>query len=47
MAVALSQPRLRALVWGGADHRGELGPDEGLVDGLGGLTDAVIDLRGL
>jgi hypothetical protein len=32
---------------GGADHAGELGPDEGLVDGLGGLADAVVDLCGL
>jgi ClpP class serine protease len=30
---------------GGADHGRELGLDEGLVDGLGGLTDAVINLR--
>jgi ClpP class serine protease len=29
------------------DHVRELGLDEGLVDGLGGLPDAVIDLRGL
>jgi hypothetical protein len=28
------------------NHRGELGFDQGLVDGLGGLADAVIDLRG-
>ena len=47
MAVALPQPCLAALVWGGADHRGELGFDEGLVDGLSGLADAVIDLRDL
>ena len=30
---------------GGADYRGELSLDEGLVDGLGSLADAVIDLR--
>ena len=41
------QPRLGPLVWGGTDHAGELGLDQGLVDGLGGLADAVIDLRGL
>jgi hypothetical protein len=46
VAVALGRPFRCALVGGGADHRGELGLDEGLVDGLGGLTDAVIDLRG-
>jgi hypothetical protein len=33
--------------WGGADHRGELGLDQGLVDRLGRLADAVIDLRDL
>jgi hypothetical protein len=27
------------------DHRGELGLNEGLVDRLGGLADAVIDVR--
>jgi hypothetical protein len=27
------------------DHRGELGLDEGLVDGVSGLRDAVVDLR--
>jgi hypothetical protein len=31
---------------GDADHGRELGLDERLVDGLGGLADAVIDLRG-
>jgi ClpP class serine protease len=31
----------------GTDHLGELGLDQGLVDGLGGLADAVIDLRDL
>jgi hypothetical protein len=44
MAVALGQPGLGPFMWG-ADHRGELRLDEGLVDGLGGLTDAVVDLR--
>jgi hypothetical protein len=34
-------------VWSGPDDRGELGLDKGLVDGLGGLTDAVINLRSL
>jgi hypothetical protein len=43
VAVALGQPVRRALVGSGADHGGELGLDEGLVDGLGGLADAVID----
>ena len=32
--------------FGLSDHRGEHGFDQGLVDGLGGLTDAVVDLRG-
>jgi ClpP class serine protease len=45
MPVALPQPGICPLVWGGADHRGEFGFDEGLVDGLGGLADAVIHLR--
>jgi hypothetical protein len=47
VAVALGQPLRAALVRGGADHRGELGLDQRLVDGLGGLADAVIDLSGL
>jgi ClpP class serine protease len=45
MPVALGQPIGRALVGGSTDHAGELSLDEGLVDGLGGLADAVIDLR--
>jgi ClpP class serine protease len=45
MPVALGQPLGRALVGGGADHAGELGFDQGLVDRLGGLADAVVDLR--
>jgi hypothetical protein len=45
--VALRQPIMAALVRRGADHGGELGLDEGLVDGLGGLADAVVDLGGL
>ena len=47
MPIALGEAGLGALVWCGADHAGELGFDEGLVDGLGGLADAVIDLRDL
>jgi hypothetical protein len=39
---ALSLCRLR-LVRCGADHGGDLGFDERVVDGLGGLADAVID----
>jgi hypothetical protein len=46
VAVALGQPLRGALVRASADHGGELGFDEGLVDGLGGLADAVVDLRG-
>ena len=46
MAVALGQPLRRALVGSGADHASELGFDQGLVDGLGGLADAVVDLCG-
>ncbi|GAA2843433.1 hypothetical protein GCM10020220_035800 [Nonomuraea rubra] len=37
--VALRYPGRGALVRGGADHRGQLGLDEGLVDGLGGVPD--------
>jgi hypothetical protein len=44
--VALGNAGLGALVGGGADHLGELGLDQGLVDRLGGLTDAVVNLRG-
>jgi hypothetical protein len=47
VAVALGRPLRRPLVWGSADHGRELGLDEGLVDGLGGLADAVVDLRRL
>ena len=43
MAVALAQPRLGALVGASADHRRQLGLNEGLVDRLGGLADTVID----
>jgi hypothetical protein len=46
VSVALGQSGIGALMWGGAKHVRELGFDQGLVDGLGGLTDAVIDLRG-
>jgi hypothetical protein len=42
VAVALRQPLRDALVGGGADHGGGLGLDEGLVDGLGSLADAVV-----
>jgi hypothetical protein len=47
VAVALGQSLGRALIRCSADHAGELGLDEGLVDGLGGLADAVVDVRGL
>jgi hypothetical protein len=47
VAVALSRPVGGALVGSGPDHRGELGLDEGLVDRLGSLADAVINLRNL
>jgi ClpP class serine protease len=47
VAVALRQPLRSALVGSGPDHGRELGLDQGLVDGLGGLTDAVIHLRDL
>jgi hypothetical protein len=46
MPIALGEPGVGALVRCGADHGRELGLDEGLVDGLGSLTDAVINLRG-
>jgi hypothetical protein len=46
-AVALRQPLRAALVGSGADHRGELGLDEGLVDGLGGLADPIVNVRSL
>jgi hypothetical protein len=45
--VALGNPGVGTFMGRGADHRGELGLDERLVDGLGGLADAIIDLRGL
>ena len=45
MPIALGQPLWCALVWASPDHGRELGLDEGLVDGLGGLADAVIHLR--
>jgi hypothetical protein len=44
VAIALGQPLRRALVWASANRRGELGLDQGLVDGLGGLTDTVVNL---
>jgi hypothetical protein len=47
VAVALGQSLRRALVGSSTDHAGELGFDQGLVDGLGGLADAVVDVRGL
>jgi hypothetical protein len=47
MTVALGKAGVAALVRRGADHRGELGFDERLVDGLGGLADPVVDLRDL
>jgi hypothetical protein len=45
VAVALRQPLRDALVGGGADHGGELGLDEGLVDGVGSLAAAVVNVR--
>jgi hypothetical protein len=45
VAVALAYSLRGALVWGGADHAGEFGFDQCLVDGLGGLTDAVVGHR--
>jgi hypothetical protein len=45
MPVALGDAGVSALMWGGADHGGELGLDEGLVDGLGSPADAIINLR--
>ena len=39
--------RLRALVRRGADRFGELGLDQGLADGFGGLADAVADIGDL
>jgi hypothetical protein len=47
MPVALAQPLGRALVGSGTDHGGELGLNEGLVDGLGSLADPVVHLRNL
>jgi hypothetical protein len=46
MAIALGQPVGRPLMRGGTDHVGEFSFDERLVDGLGGLADAVIHVRG-
>jgi hypothetical protein len=44
VAVALGQALWAALMGAGADHGRELGLDQGLVDGLGGLADPVVDL---
>src|SRR4029453_11057628 len=46
MPVALGQSGVGALVRRSADHASEFGLDESLVDGLGGLADAVVHLRG-
>jgi hypothetical protein len=45
--VALGEALRCALVRASADQGRELGLDQGLVDGLGGLADAVVDLRGV
>jgi hypothetical protein len=47
MPIALGEAIRGALVRCGADHGRELGLDERLVDGLGGLADAVVHVRGL
>jgi hypothetical protein len=44
--VALGGAGLGALVRAGADHRGQLGLDQRLVERLGGGADAVVDLGG-
>jgi hypothetical protein len=47
MAVVLDNTALGTLVRGSADHVREFGLDQGLVDLLGSLADAVVDLRSL
>ena len=47
VAVALGGAGVGAFVQGGADRVGELGLDQRLVDGLGGLADTVTDIGGL
>jgi hypothetical protein len=44
--IAVSSPGIGALVWQGADHRAELGPDQRLADRLGRLAYPVINLGG-
>jgi hypothetical protein len=47
VAVAQVGAMLGAFVQGGADGVGELGLDQGLVDGFGGLADTIADIGGL
>src|SRR5206468_8461977 len=47
VTVAVGSAGTGPLVWQRADHRAELGLDQGLVDRFGGLPDPVIDLSGL
>jgi hypothetical protein len=47
VAVAQVGAVLGAFVQGGADGVGELGLDQGLVDGFGGLADTIADIGGL
>ena len=47
MPVALRQPAARALMRTGADHRGELGLDQRLIDRLGRRPDPILDIRDL
>jgi hypothetical protein len=47
VAVAQVGSVLAAFVAGGADGVGELGLDQGLIDGFGGLADPVADIGGL
>jgi hypothetical protein len=46
-AVALRGPGVGALVRAGADHRGELGLDQRLIDRGGRRPDPVVDIGGL
>jgi hypothetical protein len=47
MTVAVSGPRIGALMRDRADHRAELGLDQSLVDRFGRMPDPVINLGGL
>jgi hypothetical protein len=47
VSVALGNAGVGTLMGHGTDHGRELGFDEGLADGLGGLADSAVDPGGL